>query len=571
VKKLITSAVALAAAVALTAGCSSDDKDTGSDSTGGATTTATATDTPAGEATDTTDTTEPGGDTETTDTGGVAYAEDGTFTIVFVGDPSTLNPLNNPTNYGNWLFRFIYDPLVNRAPDGSIISGLATEWTYDGTDATFQINPDATCYDGSAVTPSVIKKSFDYMLDPENPATNIGSVLPNRNYSTEADDAAGTFTIHLEETFSQLLPALSFQFIPCGPGADDPEGITLSSGSGPFTLESAVPSSEYVLAKREGYTWGAGGATNDAEGFPAKVVIKIVADETTAANLLISGEVNAAIINGQDQQRVLDAGAEIQTYTLGGILQSYSQVEGKLTADKTIRQALAMSVDRGSVATVMTNGLRPEPGTSVAPATPKLCQDDASAASAIPAYDPAAAGALLDEAGWVLGSDGIREKDGQKLHLSVSYNTSVGPAAAAVEFMAEDWKAVGFDIEIKPLEHSDYLQTLNQTGDFDIMGIEVFSNPFPSTITGMFAGAYPPDGMNAQHIDNQEYKDAIAQAIVTPENYGCEYWNKASEALFSNVDLLPIGEWPTNWLVIGGEFEALGGRPLATALRVYAS
>ncbi|MDR1428149.1 MAG: ABC transporter substrate-binding protein, partial [Bifidobacteriaceae bacterium] len=284
------------------------------------------------------------GPTETADTGDTAigdtdpqtgYAVDGTFTIAITGDPGTLNPLNNASTFGNWLNRFLYDPLVSRGPDGEIVSGLADEWTFEGTKATFHIDPAATCSDGSQVTPSVIGKNFEYMLNPDNPSTNIGSVLPNRNYTYEADDAAGTFAIELDTPFSLFPSALSFLFVVCGEGADDPEALTTtSSGSGPFVLTEAVPNSQYTMTRRDGYAWGAGGATTAEEGTPATVVLQIVENETTAANLLAAGEINAAVVNGQDRSRLEAQGLAQRTFVSGGVVQSYNQSEGRVTADK---------------------------------------------------------------------------------------------------------------------------------------------------------------------------------------------------------------------------------------------
>lgn len=498
------------------------------------------------------------------------YATDGTFTIAVAGDPGNLNPLNNSSTTSNWLFRFLYDQLVTRGDDGEILSGLATDWEFDGSIAKFTIDENATCYDGSAVTPSVIGKNFDYILDPDNPSTPIGSVIPSRDFTYEADDATNTFTLKLDKPFSLLLSSLSFMNIACGPGLEDPQSITTtSSGSGPFVLDSAVPNSEYVLSKREGYSWGTDGARTDVEGFPAKVVFKIVDNETTAANLLVSGEVNAAVVNGQDRARLEAAGATQETYISGGVVQSYSQMDGKITADPDVRRALAMAFDRDAAATAVTQGLVPKAGTSVSAANPQVCEDSA-AASAIPPYDPKAAADLLDRAGWKLGSDGVREKDGRKLSLGAAYSTATPGAPAAVELMVAAWKEIGIETTITPLAQADYSQKVFSTGDFDIMAIQQFSNPFPSTLTGLFGGPFPPDGTNAAHIDNPEYKAAIAEAISSSEDSGCAQWTEASAALFSNVDVIPVASWPTNWVLKGAEMTTLGGRPIATSIRVLA-
>jgi peptide/nickel transport system substrate-binding protein len=274
------------------------------------------------------------------------YAKDGTFTMAVAGDPGTLNPLNNTATTANWLFRFAYDSLVTRAADGKITAGLATKWTFDGSTAKFTIRKNATCSDGSAVTPSVIAKNFAYAKDASHPSTIIGAVLPNRNFSYVADDATSTFTLTLASPFSLLLSSLSFMPIVCGPAADNPATLTTtSSGSGPFVLTQATPNSQYVLTRRTGYTWGVDGGTTAAAGTPSTVILKIVPDETTAANLMVSGEVNAAVINGQDRARLTASGTTSKTYTSGGVVMSFNQAAGRITADKNVRLALTMAID----------------------------------------------------------------------------------------------------------------------------------------------------------------------------------------------------------------------------------
>lgn len=498
-------------------------------------------------------------------TGGSAstqYASGGTFTFAVAGDPGTLNPLNNTATTANWLFRFLYQPLVVREQDGSIGAGIANKWTFDGTTAVFTIDPNVTCSDGSKVTPSVIAKNFAWVKDPANTSSVIGAVLPDRNFTYKADDSAGTFTLTLSSAFSNLLPSLSFMHIVCGAGADDPAKLTTSSsGSGPFTLQSATPNSEYVMTKRDGYPG------NTDQGVPDKAVMRIVDSESTAANLLVSGEINAAVINGQDRSRVAAAGATEKTYVSGGVVMSFNQTDGRITADKSVRVALTQALNRGDVATAVTQGLLPNAGTSVSAAQPQIC-DDSSVASAIPTYDTAAAAATLEAGGWAKGSDGIYAKNGKTLAFDLGYSTATPGAAAAAELMADSFNKIGAKVTITPLAQADYTQRVFSTGDYDVM-LQQFSNPFPSTLTGLLAGPVPPDGTNAGHISNATYSAEIAKArSATTQEEACTHWTAASKSLFENADMIPIASWPTNWMVKGAVMQALGGRPIAESVRM---
>jgi peptide/nickel transport system substrate-binding protein len=496
-----------------------------------------------------------------------AYADGGAFSMGVLADPGSLNPLNNTSTVGDWFSRFVYEALVTRAADGTIAPGLSDTWEFDGTVATFHIKEGITCSDGSDMTPSVIAKSFAWVKDPANASVSIGPRLPNRDYTFEADDAASTFTLTLSKPFSNLLNTLSFMALPCGSGADDPASlVTTAVGTGPFTLETATPNSEYVFAKRDGYTWGPNGETTDDPGFPDTATMRIIDSESTAANLILSGELNAAVVNGQDRQRLGDFAQSPNVS--GGVVMSFSEAEGRVTSDEAVRIALTQAMNRDEVATAVTQGVFTTAGTSISAAEPQIC-DDSGAADAIPAFDVDGAKATLDDAGWVEGADGTRSKDGVALAFNLGYSTATPGAPAAAELIAAAFEEIGATVTITPLAQADYQQRVFATGDYDVL-IQQFSNPFPSTLQGLLGGPFPPDGTNAGHVDNADYKAAIADASTAAPEDACEFWNAASEALFTRADMIPLSKWPTNWVFNGAEMFTLGGRPMPVTIRMLA-
>lgn len=495
------------------------------------------------------------------------YADGGSFAIGVMADPGSLNPLNNTSTVGDWISRFMYEALVTRAPDGTIAPGLAESWEFDGTTAVFQIREGVTCSDGSDVTPGVIAKSFAWVKDPENASVSIGPRLPNRDFTFDADDEAMTFTLELSAPFSNLLNTLSFMALPCGAGADDPTTLeTTSSGSGPFVLETATPNSSYVMVKRDGYAWGPNGETSDDPGFPDEVTMRIIDSESTAANLLLSGELNAAVVNGQDRSRLEQFVQEPNVS--GGVVMSFNQGDGRVTADESVRIALTQAMNRDEVATAVTQGVFTEAGTSVSAAEPQIC-DDSSAAAAIPAYSTEDAIATLEDGGWTADADGKMSKDGVTLAFQLGYSTATPGAPAAAELIAAAFEEIGATVEITPLAQADYQQRVFATGDYDVL-IQQFSNPFPSTLQGLLGGPFPPDGTNAGHIDNADYKAAIAAAGKAAPEDACQYWVAASEALFESADMIPLSKWPTNWVFNGAEMTTLGGRPMPVTIRILA-
>src|SRR4028119_1920357 len=91
------------------------------------------------------------------------------------------------------------------------------------------------------------------------------------------------------------------------PARPRPRARAQPAGTGPYELTEAVPGDQYTYQIREGYTWGPNGATTAEEGMPDTVVMKVIQNQGTAANLLIAGEVNAATIQGPDAKRLQGA------------------------------------------------------------------------------------------------------------------------------------------------------------------------------------------------------------------------------------------------------------------------
>ena len=495
-------------------------------------------------------------------------ASGGTFTFAMADDPGNLNPLKTVQTPDADLFKFLYDNLVHVAQNGTIISGLASSWTTNGATTTFTIRKGVTCSDGSPVTPSVIAEDFAYIKNPANVSPYIGVAVPSPDFTYKADDAASTFTLTLAQPFSFLLQSLAFFPIVCGKGAKDPASLSESaSGSGPFTLSQAVPNSHYTLVKRAGYTWGPGGASTNVAGFPAKVVVNIVASETTDANELLSGTLNAAVINGPDRKRLTGSGFATQQAINGGIDLLFNETAGRPTADVDVRKALTMTVDRAPVSSVVTEGLSSTAGTSLSPAQPVAC-DDSAAATSVPAYNPTAAANLLTQDGWVPGPGGVRVKNGKKLAVTAPYVSTAAGNAPAMALIAAAWNKLGVQVTQDPVTNVDFSGMVFATGDYDVSPVTDFANPYQSTLTGLLACPFPPHGINAGHISNPKYAAASAQASATAGPAGCQLWVTAARALYQSADMLPVSVLIVNWVTKGVTFQTVGGRIVPTTIRL---
>jgi len=297
---------------------------------------------------------------------------------------------------------------------------------------------------------------------------------------------------------------------------------------------------------------------------PDSVVMKIIDTESTAANLILSNEANAAVINGPDLTRVTAAGATAKAYVSGGVVYEFNEAAGRVTSDKAVRTALTQLLNRADVATAVTQGIFKTAGTSISAAQPQICNDE-SAASSIPKYDASAAASTLTAAGYAKGSDGYYAKGGVTLTVDLGYSTATPGAAAATQLMADAWNKGGIKTTITPHAQAEYTQIVFTTGAYDVM-LSQFANPFPSTLISLLQSAA---ATNAGKIKNAAYDTAVAAAqVATTPEAACAQWTAASKAVFESVDMIPVSQWPSNWVTKGAVMDTLGGRPIAESIRM---
>ena len=493
---------------------------------------------------------------------------DGTFSFSVADDPGGLNPAIGSRTVAVNLFRFLYDPLVRRDAAGKVVSGLASSWNVDGNVVSFKIRNGVTCSDGTPVTASTVAAEFNYIKDPANASTLIGIALPNNKFSATADDASSTFTLTLDQPYLFILPALEFLPIPCGAAGADPASLTsTASGSGPYTLTEAVPNDHYTLTRRQGYTWGPAGATTAEKGMPAKIVMRIVSSETTAANLLSTGQLNAAAINGPDRKRLTATGLTATQYTSGGALMLFNEQAGRPTADPSVRKAIVEALDRDQIAQVLTQGLVTTATHSLAPASPQPCPDP-GAADAIPKTNVNDATSLLASAGWTAGPDGVLQKGGTALTLNAPYLSTYEGNKPAAELMSQQLAKVGIKMNLTPVTQGTLSTTVFKTGDYDIWPTLAYSIPFQSGVYGLLGGPPPPAGTNAGHVSNPTFTSLAQQGNQTTGSAGCKLWVQAESALFSNADAESSGPVITNWITGKATFSAMQGRIIPTSIRL---
>jgi peptide/nickel transport system substrate-binding protein len=467
---------ALAAAALLVAACGGDDSsaDPTTTAAGAATTAAEVTTTAAaGEAPATTaaaasDTTEaattaaPDADVET----------GGTLTFGLSTDPLSVNPRGGGAgNDQLYVVRQLFDSLVEQDPaTGKIQPWLASSWEIspDATTFTFHLRDDVTFSDGTPLTAQVVKANFDDIVAAGAKASWAISYFTDYVGTTVVDDHTAEVTfkkanapfLQAAATSGLGIVAEATLAIPFDDRATGPV-----IGTGPFVLDHYTTGSEVVLNKRTGYAWAPEDRSNQGDAYLDQIVFKIIPEASVRTGALQSGQV--ASIGGvppQDVQTLRDAGFDLAVRANPGVVFGLTAVQDKAPFDDVrVRQAVAKAIDTTDVRDTVLS-----PDFAVATSVLSSTTPGYTAVDSLITYDPDGAAALLDEAGWVEGSDGVREKDGVKLHLVLGWITNFGPNQAALELIQAQLAESGIEVELRGGTAPEFLDGLSN-GTFDIL------------------------------------------------------------------------------------------------------
>lgn len=460
-----------------------------------------------------------------------------TFSFAVKGDPGLLDPaqVRNTTTYT--ALSLAYDTLIHVTPDGEIVSGLAKKWDVRPSSVTFTLRRDVTCADGSRVTPDTIAQNVRHVTDPATKSPTLGVTVPEGLKAT-TDRSENTVTLSTPKPFGFILESTRFMFMVCGKGLKDRSALAHgTSGSGPFQLTSAKPNQSYTFALRKHYAWGPGGAGTDDRA-PGRVVLKVVPSEQTAANMMISDQLNGAMLNGPDRARMQKIpGVTTTEQSIGPSEFFFHQGKGHPGNDPAIRGALLRAVDLRQLGAIASSGTGRKATGLVQ--NPRPCPGDTVSGN-LPAFDRAGAEKALDAAGWLRSGSGVRTKDGERLRVRMVYGASSGEAAtAAAEYLAKAWQDVGVDVRLRGVVDAAYAEVETVTQDWDVIW-EPLGVTLPTQLLGMLSGPFTPDGGNFAHLTNEDYEEQTTRAGNQPGTAGCTLWRASEVSLLRSADIVPV-------------------------------
>ena len=480
------------------------------------------------------------------------YVDGKTFTFVLPSDPGSLDPQFTSLSVTYQVDMFLYDSLISLDPNNKEVAGLASKWSGTPTSATYTLHKGVTCSDGTPLTATDIANNINFVGNPANKSSRIGVFVPP-GATAKGDDTTGTVTVTSKSPDPFLVRDVGGLQIVCPKGMQNRNLLKQGAdGTGPYTVTQAVANDHYTLTLRKGYTWGPGGSTANAKGLPAQVVLKVVSNETTAANLLLSGAVNAAQIVGPDRQRLTAQQVFHRDFysTFGELW--YNEKPGQATANEAVRRALTQALDLSQLRKVLTSGTGSAP-TGLIPSDLNPCGGNTVSGN-LPTTDVAAAKSALA---------------GKVSAMTFFYPSSYGATMeSTAELLQQAWSAVGVKVTLKGVTDAQINQeVVGGQGSWNAALIP-FGVPEPSQIVPFVSGPTAPNGTNFADIQNPTYTQHVQKASAQAGTAGCPDWQAAEEALFQRVDVVPFANTATPVFGKGATFELMQGAVIPTSVRM---
>jgi peptide/nickel transport system substrate-binding protein len=358
-----------------------------------------------------------------------------------------------------------------------------------------------------------------FVSDPANKSPLLGVFVPP-NLTIQANNKARTVTVISKTPNPFPLQGLGLVQMVCNRGMNNRSLLVHhTNGSGPYRLTQAVSGDHYTFVVRKGYHWGVGGTTTAK--LPAKVVYRIVPNETTTANLLLTHGLNIGTIVGADRARLNKA--RLFKRVVAGSPNEFwfNQNSGHPTASAGIRHALVQAMRLSQIGSVITSGLGVPIRTLTLQAyTP--CKGN-SVKGSVPGYNPGAA------------RTGLSGHPSIKVIYPSDFSSTITPA---MELLQAQLSAAGARVTLAGGTETDVTRALFATGNWDIAFVPVgIANP--SQLVGFVSGPAPPNGANFGGIDNASYKSLSTTALGKTGVAACRDWIRAESALMKASDVAP--------------------------------
>ena len=441
----------------------------------------------------------------------------------------------------------VFDALWKIDPSGTFIPNLATEIptqenggiSDDGKTWTLKLRSDVKWHDGTPFTAADVIFTLDTLLDPKLPVRTRNGHDHAESY--EAVDEH-TVRVKLKDGFAPYM--VSWQKTSIVPkhvlqGTDIATAPFNTSpiGTGPFKFKNRVAGSHIEFEPNPEYHGGAPKLTS--------LIQKYVPDQQTLYAQFQTGEVDIYDLKGIPPQLYAKAktlpDCKIELSAMPFVEFIYFNCGKPQFTDKRVRKALYMAIDRKGWIDAVYYGV-PVPTLSYLPPNHWAYNH----ALVDPGYDPEKAAALLDEAGWKVGADGVREKDGVRLSFTMSTTAGDKAREQAQQLVQQNFKKINVEMTIKNMPASvvwgEY--TVNSEYDTLMVGWDALLYPDPDYGDRINSNSIPVksgNGSNYVQYENPEIDELSAKGVmIVKQEERKAIYDRIQQILLDDMPFAPI-------------------------------
>jgi len=448
----------------------------------------------------------------------------GVLRIGLQTDFKTLNPMLAGDTTDTFVGRLMFEMLIDADEKGHPIPDLATEVptlenggiSKDGLTITYHLRKDVKWHDGVPFTVKDLVWSWHAMMNSEN------NVISRRGFDDVASiDTPDDFTaiVHLKQKYAPFVntffadsdspvPILPAHLLSKYKNINEVPFNGHPVGDGPFEFVKWDRGIGIDLKANPDYFRGRPGLN--------EIHLRIIPDENTLLTQLRTHEIDWYFEATPQMYAQIKALPDIETLLVptNGYDSVLMNTQSPFLRDVRVRQAIAYVVDKHALAEKVGKG-------SVDIATEDLPKWMWAYAPNVKrySYDPKKANALLDAAGWHPGPDGYRYKNGSRLALTITYQSSSSQGKTAGVLLQAWLKQIGIAGQVKVYPGDVYFAPYGMggilgRGKFDLSLSGWVAGIDPDNSSQFLCSTIPPAGYNYTRFCDPAMDAAQRQALT---------------------------------------------------------
>jgi peptide/nickel transport system substrate-binding protein len=464
-------------------------------------------------------------------------------------EPDRLIPNTSSLTYSVMVQSTIFTPLFYTDAKAKLHPGLAREIptvgngdvSADGLSYTFKLRPGLKWSDGAPLDARDVDYSWKTWMNKDLIVASTAGFDQIKSTTISPDNLSITF--HLKARYSPFISIWIDTAFPL-PAHVLSKMTAKQLNTSKFTFMPTVSSGPFkMVARKAGYSITEIRNPNyyrAGKPYLDKLIFRIIPDQVAITNALRAGEIDNSWFLDVTQT---DTYKHIKGYTFvvgtgPNIEQALLNLKNPIFKDVRVRQALEYGINRPAMVKDVWKGT----AILMASDQPPTLFSYNPAVKPYP-FDPVKAGKLLDAAGWKMGSDGFRHKNGKK--FSVRYSTTAHNTWRAQDelIVQQNLKSLGIEVRIVNYPADTYFGHVLPSGNYDIGEFQnTFSyDPDPTIVTAFRSDQLPPRGANWGYYINPAYDKLMQEEETTADQ-------AQRKAIFGKMQVIMNHDLPSLWL-----------------------